>query len=253
MLDEKYQTFKEHFKNYTDNYVLIGGTAATILADDAFVAFRSTKDFDMVVIMETLDEEFTNHFWNFIKDSGYSDIGESDGEHNFYRFQKPTSADAPSMIELFSKRPIDYLIDDSLRTTPIHISESVTSLSALVLDSGYYDLLAEGKIVINGFSVLSTKYLVVFKAKAWLDLSDRRDRGEAVDSRNIKKHINDIFRLHEILEDSESIILPTDVTEDMSEFINRLASSGLNPTALPGVDSSLNDITSTYKSILNAQ
>lgn len=79
MLDEKYQTFKEHFKDYTDNYVLIGGTAATILADDAFVDFRSTKDFDMVVIMETLDEEFTNHFWTFIKDSGYSDIGESDG------------------------------------------------------------------------------------------------------------------------------------------------------------------------------
>ena len=155
------------------------------------------------------------------------------------------------MIELFSKRPIDYLIDDSLRTTPIHISESVTSLSALVLDSGYYDLLAEGKTVINGFSVLSTKYLVVFKAKAWLDLSDRRDRGEAVDSGNIKKHINDIFRLHEILEDSESIKLPTDVKEDMSEFINRLASSGLNPTAIPGVESSLSDIIRTYKSILN--
>lgn len=251
MLDEKYQTFKEHFKDYTDNYVLIGGTAATILADDAFVAFRSTKDFDMVILMENLDEEFTNHFWTFIEDSGYSDIGESDGEHNFYRFQKPTSANAPSMIELFSRRPIQYSIDDSVRTTPIHVSESVTSLSASVLDSEYYHLLEEGKTVINGFSVLSTKYLVVFKAKAWLDLSDRRDRGEAVDSGNIKKHINDIFRLHEILEDSESILLPADVMEDMREFINKLATSGLNPAALPGVESSLNEIISTYKSILS--
>ena len=121
----------------------------------------------------------------------------------------------------------------------------------MVLDSGYYRLLAEGRTVINGFSVLSTKYLVVFKAKAWLDLSDRRSNGEDVNSSNIKKHINDIFRLHEILEDSESIILPTDVTEDMSEFISRLASSGLNPTAIPGVESSLSDIIRTYKSILN--
>lgn len=38
---------------------------------------------------------------------------------------------------------------------------------------------------------------------------------------------------------------------DMSEFINRLANSDLNPTALPNVESSLEEIISTYKSILS--
>lgn len=251
MLDARYQSFKKHFKDYPDNYVLIGGTAAAILSDDAVANFRSTKDFDMVVIMENLDENFTKHFWDFIIESGYSDIGESDGEHNFYRFQKPTASNVPSMIELFSRRPIQYLSDESLRTIPIHISESVTSLSALVLDSDYYRLLKEGKKVIDGFSVLSTKYLVVFKAKAWLDLSNRRNAGEHVDSNNIKKHINDIFRLHEILEDSETIALPENIKEDMGDFIDRLSSSAINPTLIPGVESSITVIISTYKSILD--
>lgn len=251
MLDERYKNFKDHFKDYTDNYVLIGGTAATILAEEAFLDFRVTKDFDMVVIMENLDEEFTKHFWDYIKKAGYSDIGTSNGKHNFYRFRNPTRSDVPSEIELFSRRPITYSIDDSVRTIPIHVSDNVTSLSALVLDTNYYHLLAEGREVINGFSVLSTKYLVVFKAKAWLDLSDRQAEGERVDSKNIKKHINDIFRLHEILEDTEPITLPTDVIEDMTMFIDRLANSDLNPTAIPDVDSSLEEIISTYKSILS--
>ena len=251
MLDERYKNFKNHFKDYTDNYVLIGGTAATILAEEAFLDFRATKDFDMVVIMESLDEEFTKHFWEYIKKSGYSDIGTSNGNHNFYRFRKPNSSDAPSEIELFSRRPITYLVDESVRTIPIHVSDNVTSLSALVLDNNYYRLLSEGREVINGFSVLSTKYLVVFKAKAWLDLSNRQAEGKRVDSKDIRKHINDIFRLHEILDDTQPITLPEDVIEDMSMFIDRLANSDLNPTAIPDVESSLEEIISTYKSILS--
>lgn len=31
--------------------------------------------------------------------------------------------------------------------------------------------------------------------KAWLDLSERKAAGEDIDSKNIKKHKNDVFRL----------------------------------------------------------
>lgn len=251
MLDKKYEDFREYFKDYTDNYVLIGGTAATILAQEALLDFRATKDFDMVILMENLDEKFTNYFWDYIKKAGYSDIGKSNETHNFYRFRKPTSKDVPSEIELFSRRPIAYPVDDSVRTIPIHVSDNVTSLSAVVLDTVYYRLLKEGREVINGFSVLSTKYLVVFKAKAWLDLNDRQAKGQHVDSTDIKKHINDIFRLHEILEDSEPITLSIEVKDDMDKFINELIQSELNPTAIPNVGSSLEEITNTYKSIFS--
>lgn len=72
-----------------------------------------------------------------------------------------------------------------------------------------------------------------------------------MDSKDIRKHINDIFRLHEILDDTQPITLPEDVIEDMSMFIDRLAKSDLNPTAIPDVESSLEEIISTYKSILS--
>ncbi len=37
--------------------------------------------------------------------------------------------------------------------------------------------------------------LIPFKAKAWLDLKERKLNGDQVDSKNIKKHKNDVFRL----------------------------------------------------------
>lgn len=43
--------------------------------------------------------------------------------------------------------------------------------------------------------MLSPTCLIPFKMKAYLDLSMRKKNGEHVDSKNIKKHKNDVFRL----------------------------------------------------------
>ncbi|CAN7533382.1 hypothetical protein LJR084_003849 [Variovorax sp. LjRoot84] len=40
--------FKEWFAAYADQYVLIGGTAATLTMEGAGLAFRATKDLDIV-------------------------------------------------------------------------------------------------------------------------------------------------------------------------------------------------------------
>lgn len=62
-----------------------------------------------------------------------------------------------------------------------------------MLNDAYYELLLEGRSVIDGISVLKLTWLIVFKAKAWLDLQSRLERGEHIDSRDIKKHRNDIL------------------------------------------------------------
>lgn len=41
--------------------------------------------------------------------------------------------------------------------------------------------------------------LIPFKAKAWLDLKERKLNGEQVDSKNIKKHKNDVCRLAQLI------------------------------------------------------
>lgn len=75
-------------------------------------------------------------------------------------------------------------------------------------------LLLDGRSVINGLSVLPPVWLIPLKAKAWLDL---KQHGNA-DSKDIKKHRNDIVRLVSgtIL---EKCILPEEVLNDMKIFI----------------------------------
>ena len=43
-------TFKKYFKDYSGNYVIIGGTACDIIIDDAGFEARATKDIDIIYI-----------------------------------------------------------------------------------------------------------------------------------------------------------------------------------------------------------
>ena len=51
-------SFREKFKDYTDYYTIIGGTACDILLTEADLPFRATKDIDMILIMEDNFPEF---------------------------------------------------------------------------------------------------------------------------------------------------------------------------------------------------
>ena len=66
--------------------------------------------------------------------------------------------------------------------------------------------------------------MIPFKAKAWIDLSDRKAAGESVDSKNIRKHKNDVFRLTELLDQSQEHLenVPVTVRNDMRTFIERI-------------------------------
>lgn len=59
----------------------------------------------------------------------------------------------------------------------------------------YYQALLDGRVEESGYSVLRPEYLILFKAKAYLDLSSRKLHGERIDSFDIKKHKNDVLRL----------------------------------------------------------
>ena len=59
--------FKDFFRDFQNQYVLIGGAACDIVFQEADLAFRATKDLDMVLIIEALTPEFGKRFWDFIK------------------------------------------------------------------------------------------------------------------------------------------------------------------------------------------
>ena len=63
--------FKEAFAQFSDNYVIIGGTACEIVMTGTAVRPRATHDIDMIVVVERMTPDFGRHFWDFIKKGGY--------------------------------------------------------------------------------------------------------------------------------------------------------------------------------------
>lgn len=208
--------FRDYFAEYTDQYVLIGGAACDISFHDNDIEFRATKDLDVVLIVEALTEEFAIKFWEFIQNGKYRNRARSSGIPQFYRFDKPEKPGYPAMLELFSRA--EWKLKPESVLTPVHIDDSVSSLSAILLDENYYNLLLEGRSVIGGVSILKPTWLIVFKAKAWIDLQRKIEEGEHIDSRDIKKHRNDILRIaSEIV--LEECRLSGVVKDDMIKFI----------------------------------
>ena len=209
--------FRDYFRDFTDQYILIGGAACDISFENNNADFRATRDLDIVLIVENLNRAFGEQFWAFIREGGYQHRAKSSGVPQFYRFDKPAQAGFPQMIELFSRT--GYILESGSELTPIHIDDSVSSLSAILLNDAYYRFLLQGRDVIDGFSVLRPTWLIPFKAKAWLDLSERKGRGEHVDSRDMKKHRNDILRMASELV-LERCVLPDEIRNDMMRFID---------------------------------
>lgn len=223
--------FREHFESHEGEYVLIGGGACDLLFGEAGQDFRATKDLDLVLLVEALTPEFGLAFWNFVRDGGYENRQKSSGEPQFYRFSKPNDPAFPAMLELFARTNID-LSDAKSGLMPIHIDDEVSSLSAILLDEEYYQLLVDNRTSAGGVAVLSVEGLIPFKAKAWLDLSARQADGQAVDKKVVKKHRNDVCRLATLLAGSESPIMSEEIRTDMQRFMEAYESDPVNPREL---------------------
>ena len=91
-----------------------------------------------------------------------------------------------------------------------------------MLDNDYYGLLLDGRTIIDGMPVLRPEYLILFKAKAYLDLFNRRNNGEKVDSSNINKHKNDVLRIVATLTLDRVDKMPSTVKLDIDSFISTL-------------------------------
>ena len=212
--------FKEYFKNFQDNYILIGGTACDFWLNQSGLNFRVTKDLDIIIVVEALNAEFVKQFWSFIKEGKYLNKQKSTGEKCYYRFSKPENNDLPEMIELFSRK-IDILeIPENQHLTPIPIDDDLSSLSAILMDDDYYSLALSESRSIDNLSLLSVNALICLKAKAFLDLNERKSNDLHVDTRDIIKHKNDVFRLTMSSTEADILRIPSSIHDDMSAFLN---------------------------------
>ena len=185
--------FREAFAKHEDKFILIGGMAAALQAEDAGLAFRATKDFDVVLVVEVLISAFFGDFWNFVKSGGYS-YEKSDGGKQFYHLESRLPPVSPTRSNSSRARlaPLNF---PPMRRSCRFRQERISSLSAVLLDGNYYECLIKGRTVSQGIPVLGPAMMIPFKAKAYLDLQQRKDAGEKIDQKDINKHRSDVVRL----------------------------------------------------------
>ncbi len=226
------EAFKTHFAGYSDHYVLIGGVACSLWHEAAGLAFRATKDFDVVLLAENLTPEFARQVWAFVEAAGYHTRERSDPEHKYYRFTHPQDERYPALFELFTRSPQELDLPLGQTITPLPVDDSVSSLSAILLDGDYYSLIREHKQLESGLPLAPVSILIALKAKAWLDLTARKQDGEKIDTNHIAKHRTDVFRLTLLLDDETTLTLPKSVDRDLRLFLDAFPPSSVEWPAI---------------------
>lgn len=217
--------FQEWFRGFENQYVLIGGTAASITMAEAGQPFRGTKDLDIVLHVEALTPAFGQRFWEFVQAGGYQQKEGDPGQRPcLYRFQKPLDDEFPHMLELFSRVPDGLRFVPAGHLTPIPIDEQVSSLSAILLDEDYYQFVLSGRKNKYGLpSWVGEDRLIPLKAVAWMEMNERAQSGEPIDSKKINKHLADIVLLSSLLQPGKVIELPDKIRANLELFVRAVA------------------------------
>jgi hypothetical protein len=218
------ERFRDHFRGLETSYALIGGAACDAWMARSGLPFRATKDLDIVPVIEALEPGFVARFKDFVRDGRYQvRTRQETGSREFYRFMKPEEPDYPFMLELFARAPAGIDLGPGQEIAPLAVEESVVSLSAILLEQEFYDLVLATRYDADGIPMVSADGLIPLKAMAYLDLVERRTAGGKVDQADIKKHRNDIFRLALTLPAAPGPDRPPRIVEVIRSFLYAFA------------------------------
>lgn len=222
---EGLEIFKEAFEAYSDNYVIIGGTACDITMQGTVVRPRATHDIDMTVIVENMTPSFAKRFWEFVKEAGYrpekrKQIEGEPAKYELYRFVNGKTG-YPEMIELLSRHP-DILGEPSnLVIEPLPIDGDVSSFSAIIMDDDFYHFTIKHSKLTDGVRHADSAALVCLKTRAYLNLLQDKAEGKHVNSKDIKKHRSDVLKNVVIITD-ESISAPMAIVDCVKDFVSSI-------------------------------
>ena len=212
--------FREHFVGHEKQYALIGGAACDLIFADVGLPFRATRDLDIVLCVDVIDENFAYTFQGFLEAGGYKARQRGDGQKEYYRFHQPINNAYPYMVEVFSRQSGGFEFPDKHLISKVPVDDGILSLSAILLDECYYAALQNSRRVIEGISLLSEELLIPFKAKAFLNLVQRQIEGDNVRNNDIKKHRNDVFRLAQLLPPDRRVDIVEAMADDLRKFLS---------------------------------
>lgn len=207
--------FSNYFKEFENDYVIIGGGAAAAYLEDEGLDFRATQDIDMVL--------FTNNSNELnAKISAYIALGEyhinerTEDVPRYYRFTKPKQEEFPKVVEIFSRNENEIELKNGQYIIPVQNDEK-TQLSAILLDEEYFELIRNNSIKTEkGFSVINPYGNICLKARAFREL---QDRGE--EKKKVSKHKKDVLRLVQALGE-EKLPLQGKPKEDVLKIVEAI-------------------------------
>ena len=214
--------FREAFKDFSDNYVIIGGTACDITMTGTEVRPRATHDIDMIIVVERMTPQYGEQFWQFIREAGYrpekskAKEGESP-KYEMYRFVDGNPG-YPEMIELLSRHPDALGEPKGLVIEPLPIDGELSSLSAIIMDDDYYQFTIEHSRLTDDIRHADSAALIALKARAYLNLLQDKQNGKHVNSKDIKKHRSDVLKNVVIMTENE-VPAPASIVECVKEFV----------------------------------
>lgn len=79
-----------------------------------------------------------------------------------------------------------------------------------------------GRRSIGGLTVVGAEHLIPLKARAYLDLAKRRERGEDVKANDVKTYRNDVLRLLQIVTPQPMAGVPEALRDDVRALVRAL-------------------------------
>jgi len=218
--------FRERFAQFSDNFVIIGGTACDEILSGTEMRPRATMDIDIVVIVENMTPEFARTFWAFITEGGYRPgiIKNKDEAPKYvlYSFDQG-KAGFPVKVEILSRH--NEIFTSVAHTEPLPIDGEVSSLSTIILDEPYYNLTVQNSFVSAGLRYAAPLALMVLKARAYLNLIADREAGKKINTKDILKHRNDVLKLTSTLTGTDRAVVDAEIVGTIREFAEGLLQS----------------------------
>lgn len=208
--------FQEYCKEFDEQYVVVGGFATVMLLDEELGEGHGKATFDIDLVLLTNNSvELAQKIKQYITDGKYDiQVGEKD-QYKYYRFNNPKEENFAKEIEIFASNENELKLDDGQRILPIDPEEGLYSLSAIMLDPEYFEMIKNNVNKSTEAPCTNTQATIMLKMSAFYDLKKKEDN-------KWKKHRRDILKLSLLLTGEEEIKLIGRMKEDFDSFIQHL-------------------------------
>ena len=208
--------FQQYCKDLEDMYVVVGGFATVLLLDEGLGDGhgKATHDIDLV-LLTTSSVEMSQRIKQYVQEGKYEIQKGDKDQYHYYRFVKPETEGFAKEIELFASNENDLNLDDNQRIIPIDPEEGLYSLSAIMLDPEYFEMIKNNVSMSAIAPCTNTQATIMLKMSAFFDLRARNDN-------KWKKHRQDILKLSLLLTGEERVQMTGKMMEHFESFITHL-------------------------------